>query len=226
MNEAVAMLLRQRESLYRLLGGVYLEEPDAARLEAMKKMELPLDRAEGDLKEGYARLAAYLGEAGADAETVESIAADYAGTFLAAGQAQGLAAFPYESVYRDPGRGLGGVSGAETAALYREKGLEPDPGAFKIPSDHIGLELSFMAHLCRQAALALAHGNTANYLGYMGEQADFLAAHLFRWYRGFCDDARRCARTDFYRAFAGITKGFLEQEERYFEGGAGQWATE
>ena len=95
--------------MYRFLGGLYIMEVDAEQLAQLKKMTFPEvegnSDADQDLREGYALVRDYLKEfpdgEPEKTEKLDDLAADYAKVFLAAGDATGRAAFPYESVYVD-----------------------------------------------------------------------------------------------------------------------------
>ena len=84
---------------------------------------------------------------------------DYAKTFLAAGEATGVAAFPYESIYTNKKREIGGRTEQETLALYALHGWEPSKDMFRTMNDHIGLELEFMAVLCEEELLSCQTDN-------------------------------------------------------------------
>ena len=75
---------------------------------------------------------------------------------------------PYESVYRSQGAGgRGGLCGPETAAverLYLKEGLGPNAEFTELP-DHVGVELEFMAFLCRKAVEAMQAGDAATAAG-------------------------------------------------------------
>jgi anaerobic sulfite reductase subunit A len=222
VKEDATALSNARADMYRFLSGIFLEEPDGDRLAAMKKMDFPQSAQNEELREGYALLKKHLEKAGED--DLEEIAADYASVFLAAGSATGRAAFPYESAYLSSARLAGGESAGDVAALYAEKGLKPSKVPYRAPADHIGFETAYMAHLCGLSAEASENGDKAAYAAGIAEQRTFLLRHLLRWHRAFCADARKYAATDFYRAAAEITRGFLDLEASYFEGEEQPWA--
>lgn len=125
MNKvALTELSKYRALMYRFLGGLYIMEVDEEQLRSMKKLEFPeitgTEEADLDLKEGYQLIKDYAASASAD--DLEDLAADYAKVFLAAGDATGRAAFPYESVYIDNKRQVGGSSEMQMKALYLERG--------------------------------------------------------------------------------------------------------
>lgn len=206
INNEMAALAPARANLYRLLARIYILEVDRPLLEALQAMVFPDFADNPDLNEGYALLREYL--AGATEEDLEDLAADYAGIFLAAGVAQGLAAFPYESVYVSKTRMVGQEPRVRVAALYASRGFTLACDLPKTPEDHVAPELEYMACLCRE--LAEAAGNTEALLA---EQKEFLQKHLLNWVPLFCKDVVKYAQTDFYRALGKITAGFLQLEQ-------------
>lgn len=90
-------LAKARAGLYRFLGGLYIMEVDAETLANMKQMQFPTDCENPELAEAYACMAKSIADL--KNKDLEDVAADYAKTFLAAGEATGVAAFPYESIY-------------------------------------------------------------------------------------------------------------------------------
>lgn len=221
-TEALAGLLKNRQALYTFLGGLYLNEVDAAQLAAMQAMDFPQQSGVEKLDEGYRLLAEYLETA--TEESLDELAVEYARVFLSAGVAQGLAAFPYESIYTGKQRLMAQKPEGEAAVLYAAKGLQASEDNYRVPNDHIGLELTFMAHLCGQAADALEQGDSAALAESMGEQKSFLQAHLLNWCNSFCHDLERYAGTAFYKGLANITLGFLELERGMMEEGEALWA--
>lgn len=206
----LVQLLKSRENLYRFLSRLYLLEVDEALLNGMKGMEFPSGCGEPELEEGYRMVEEYIKSAGGDWE--EELAVDYAKVFLAAGVAQGLAAFPYESIYASRQRLMMQEAGSDVAALYRAKGLKPRDDMFKVPEDHIGLELDFMAMLCEEACEAVTLPDEERLAALIDEQRDFLKLHLTNWCGGFCSDLLKYAQTGFYKGLSKITSGFLKLE--------------
>lgn len=194
-----------RRDMYLLLSLLYVREPDAALLAALRGMAFPPDCPFPELAAGYAAMRDYLDAA--DDNAVEELAADYAGTFLAAGVAQGMAAFPYASVYTSKRRLVGQEPCARVSAVYAKKGLVLSPAYPKMPDDHIGAELALMAHLCGEELDGTTDGQRSR-----EEQRAFLEEHLLPWAFPFCRDVEAYAKTGFYRALARITRGFLQGE--------------
>jgi len=205
-----AALTPARESLYRLLARLYILEVDLPLLTAMQSMTFPPAPSIPALEEGYGLLSGYLSRSGGDA--LEDLAVDYAGVFLAAGIAHGLAAFPYESVYLSKEHMHGQPADQWIAAAYAKRGLTLRPTLPKAPEDHAAMELAYMARLCRESIEAPGRGE-----GLFLEQKAFFQAHLNRWMPLFCQDVVRYAQTDFYRGLGQITAGFLQGEAQLFQ---------
>ncbi len=196
-----------RTRMYRLLGKLYLIEVDEKSLAAFKGMSFPeitgKSSAELDLKEGYALIAKYFAENTlSDEAALEELAADYAKTFLSAGDQSGQSAFPYESVYKNMAHQIYGESTAEAEKLYAAKGLKLKEDMFKVMEDHLGAELEFMAKL-------IENGDEA-------EQKAFLKNHLLNWVSSFTADVVKYASTDFYKGWAKVTNGLLGLERENY----------
>lgn len=207
MDEQMRQLTENRRGIYRLLGRLYIKEVDEALLELLQKMQFPTTCADGELDEGYRLLEDCIKNASGD--FLDDLAVDYARIFLSAGVAQGMAAFPYESVYTSKKRLMMQDARNSVAALYGAEGLKPGKDMFRAPEDHVGLELEFMAHLCEKA---LAGDPSAE-----EQQQTFLKAHLFNWIYVFTSEVIKYAQTDFYKALGKITRGFMNLERSFLE---------
>jgi TorA maturation chaperone TorD len=136
---------------------------------------------------------------------------------------------PYESVYRsrlaDGGRGyLCGAPALEVEKLYLQEGLEPGPGFSELP-DHAGVELEFMAHLCRKAAAALKDNCPHLAAEYRWKQRLFLINHLAPWVTLLAQGLRAQARTSFYRFLGVFLQLFLKQEDDLYGQGEVEMTT-
>jgi len=217
-------LLENRQNLYHFLSTLYLSELDGEQLARLQALSLPPPAASfgnETLNQGFRLMEDYF--KGAGAECLDELAVDYARVFLSAGVAQGLAAFPYESIYTNSQHLMAQESAGDVAALYAAKGLKPAEGAFKVPLDHIGLECAFMEVLCGEALAALQEG--AGLLASLEEQRTFLRTHLLNWHRDFRQDLEKYAATGLYRGLAKITQGFLTLEEDLLNEGDAIWDT-
>lgn len=226
MKDNQSLLLdlhKSREQMYRLLSRLYLLEVDEELFGALKEMKFPGEAPDEDLQEGYAHIGAYLkdavsriqgaaDEAAALQEVLDELAVDYARIFLSAGVAQGKAAFPFESVYTSRQHLMMQESRNDVIALYAEKGLTPGKDMYRVPEDHLGLLLEYMALLCTETLQKEGELQDAP----LKEQKDFLNQHLINWVPAFAADVVAYASTDFYRGLGKLTKGFLSLERGLF----------
>jgi TorA maturation chaperone TorD len=123
---------------------------------------------------------------------------------------------PYESVYRSQAaRGWGSLCGPETAAverLYLKEGLGPNAGFTELP-DHVGVELEFMAYLCRKTLDAMQAGDAATAQEYQHQQYCFFMEHVGPWVRLLAERLASQAQTSLYRFLGNFLNLFLELED-------------
>lgn len=206
--------------MYRLLSSIYIEEIDTETLEALKALTFPEfpEKCAGwqmDMKAGFDLVTEYL--AGFDGKSekertalLEDLAADYAKTFLAAGDATGKAAFPYESVYAGTDSQFGGSIQMRLAADYAAKGFEMKKNMFRIMEDHIGLEFGFMAELLKRQAQTEDEKEAGEL---EADMKKFFREHLQNWTASFAADVYRYSERGFYKGIARVTRGFTEAEK-------------
>jgi TorA maturation chaperone TorD len=122
---------------------------------------------------------------------------------------------PYESVYRSQrAGGRGYLCGPETTAVeqvYLRHGLEPSEGFSELP-DHAGVELEFMAFLCRKAADAMKAGDRAAVQEYHYQQYCFFTEHVGAWVGLLADRLASQAQTSLYRFLGNFLNLFLKLE--------------
>jgi putative dimethyl sulfoxide reductase chaperone len=128
----------------------------------------------------------------------DEAAADYQALF-------GLNIFPYEAIFRDDARLLGGAVTAAVAAFYRQSGYAPDMAASS--PDHFGTELGLLAFLCGAEADALRDGQAAAAARAQRLQRAFLADHLLAWLPPLAlaiaaQESAACSACPFYTALA------------------------
>jgi TorA maturation chaperone TorD len=228
MPEAIhADMEEARAGLYEFFSWALMREPTEAFLQGIGSDQLAgplqeifahpryrqeleqvrLDLPEGNLSEELARLdfEALLRVPGADYLT------------------------PYESVYRarlgDGGRGhLCGAAALEVEKLYLQEGLEPGPEFSELP-DHAGVELEFMARLCRKTAAAQKDNCPHLAAEYRWKQRLFLINHLTPWVPLLAHGLRAQARTSFYRFLGVFLQLFLKLENDLYGQGEVEVAT-
>lgn len=195
-------MMTSRENLYNLLCRIYKKEVDQELLDNMKNMIFPKEGLTSDLTEGYRMLQEYFDAS--DESAIEDLAVDFAKVFLSAGASQGMAAFPYESVYTSKKRIILQEAWEQVSDIYASKGLALENVPPDFMEDHVACELEYMACLCREAK------GTMDLLANLQEQRDFLEDHLMKWIPSFCNDVYNYSDTVFYKAIAKITTGYLQ----------------
>jgi len=220
-KEELLLLSKTRALMYRFLSGIYLREVDEEQLSALKKLSFPVIEgdtdADMDLREGYTLLKQAVEKL--QPEDLDDLAADYSKVFLAAGEATGRAAFPYESVYVDKKRQVGGSTAMQMKALYLARGFTPDPEFYRTMDDNIGLILEYMSILCDEITQNLEAGNAEQADLVTTEQKKFLKKHVTNWVYSFTSDVIKLSGTSFYKAIAMITSGFIKKEAALLKGG-------
>lgn len=197
-----------RELVYSFLARVYQEGPNQEMLGALAGEqfldELAADSQNEDLTAGCRQMQAELAAHRGDLETYhQELQGDYNRLFVGPGH---LEAPPWESVYRSKEHLLFSKETLAVRDFYRSFGLESKKKN-REPDDHLGLELEFMAWLCREGSARIQNGGDFEEL--LTGQQRFLQEHLQQWVPALTADIQRAARTDFFRGLARLTRGWL-----------------
>lgn len=215
--QELARDLRERALTYSFLARVFSDEEVGADFLTALRGEVPATGTELD--------AFAAGLAGADLEAVRTeLAADHAALLLGMSPRP---VSPYESVHTSEDHLMMQAARDEVVAAYAAAGFAK-AGEYRVPEDHVSLELDFMAAVGMRAAQAVegvlegaAPDGAADPLADaerdMNAQLDFLEKHLLAWLPGFCDLVEERAATQFYRGAAQMLRTFLGQEREYLE---------
>lgn len=201
-----AALAEGRSRLYWLLADCCLKAPGA---NAPARAAALADALELSGIESFLPTVPLLREA-ADAEDDEPLAPEFVRLFGGLAEGSGPPP-PYESLVRE-GRLMGAVT-AQVMAEYAEAGfgaIDESAG----PQDHAGVELKYLALLCREEALAWAEGRRADARGWRRRQWHFLVWHLGAWLPGYCRGLAGEAHSAYFRAMATLTDAFIAAERQ------------
>lgn len=199
-----------RAGMYRTLAYLYFKELTQEQLEHIAAQDFAGLPPEEDLvAAGFADMHAYLRRM--NSGTRQTLAADYAHTFLAAGNYDSFAATPFESVFTSETGLLMQEARDEVYKAYCAEHVQPRE-ALHTPEDHVSFEFEFMAHLLDRTNEALAAGDAAGALELAQKARDFHAEHLANWVYDLCDAIEDVAQTRFYRGVAKVTRGFVQLE--------------
>ena len=125
-------------------------------------------------------------------------------------------ACPYESVYLSEEHLTFEEQTLNVRAFYNRFGVQA-PSMGNEPDDHIGLELSFLAHLCVLGLDAIESGDADAESAVLASIADFLGQHLTLWVNDCLDRVVEHATTDFYRGLGHLTRGTVRQLQATFQ---------
>lgn len=89
---------------------------------------------------------------------------------------------------------------------YEAAGLSIAPGGLRIP-DHLGVELQFMAYLCRREAEAWQNGDALQAQEWRLRQERFVQEHLLSWLPKYSERLRQVNAHPFYQ----MAVKFLEE---------------
>ncbi len=123
---------------------------------------------------------------------------------------------PHESVFVEADGGVGGLWGEKTVEVKKfieTAGLAYGSDFTGIP-DHVSVELEFLQKLAEWEAGKWAENDTENAVFCLGVEKRFIEEHLGKWVPELCDKVAARAELPFYREMAGVTKKFIEYEQR------------
>jgi TorA maturation chaperone TorD len=190
---------KARANIYRLLAGVFLEEPSTDYLNALRSADVV-----GSLRSMGATFSSDFSDVPLE-QLKETLACEYAVLFVVAGGCP-----PVESV-RMTGR-YQQQPFFEVRDFYKKNGFSISPGRFSVFEDQLGVELTFMAEMLERAAVLLAAGDMVAHTSLQKEIKRFWALHLGKWVRGYATLLDRASEHSFYRQMAKLLGNFAEWE--------------
>jgi TorA maturation chaperone TorD len=206
-------LLTGEALLFGLLGKILYSNPEKEWLQTLIDeqvfTESPFASSQPDIIEGLSRLTTWDIDwrAGGKAESLVNLKTDNVRLFSGVGK---LPAIPWESVYFSDNRLLFQQRTLDVRSWYRRFGLEL-VNLYHEPDDHIGLELSFIAHLASLGLQALDEQDIHEFDRVLKGQHDFLSMHLLNWGVLWCNLVIEHSRTNFYSGIALLVKGALKE---------------
>lgn len=203
MSTNYSNIMKSRENSYRFLSRVFEKEITKDLIARLKSMNFSTEAENASMQEGYKNLKDFFNSGLVNFE--EELAADYAKTFLGAGESNGKAAFPYESVYTSKEGLVMQEAWVDVKSIYAKNGLVLESETKDIKEDHIAMELQFMAVL---AAKTKSEGLDAC----LAEQKSFIEKHILNWLPQFVADVVKYSRYDFYKGIAKLTLGYVEND--------------
>lgn len=177
--------------------------------------EAPFAAEQPDVKAGLGLLNEWAEQnrAGLSEQAFEEVAADYTRLFIGPGP---VLAPPWETVFVREGRLIFQEATLQVRDWYRRHDLQ-SVMLYREPDDHIGLELTFLAHLAGEGLAALEKGDDVAFEAANNAQCRFLSEHVLTWAPTWCDQVGVYGRTNFYRGVALVVKGFLSELAAIFD---------
>ncbi|OHC08066.1 MAG: hypothetical protein A2545_04550 [Planctomycetes bacterium RIFOXYD2_FULL_41_16] len=114
---------------------------------------------------------------------------------------------PYESVYRDGH--LHGQSAIDVKKIYHRLGFQIPHEYYEL-SDHIGIELAFMATLCKEEHKAWKEKNAKLARSLCDIEERFLKDHIACWLSKLCNTICEKTKDNFYICIAEINLDFVQ----------------
>jgi TorA maturation chaperone TorD len=118
---------------------------------------------------------------------------------------------PYESVYREGC--LRGQSSVYIKTIYNKLGFQIPRNYYELP-DHIGIELAFMATLCKEEHKACGTKNGKRARSLRKIESRFLNEHITRWLPELCNKICEKTKSSFYLGMSKITLDFVLADTR------------
>ena len=208
--EQLVALNKSRADYYRRLAHYYFKELTQDDIETLANQDFTgLDAGDELLAKGYADMKAYLRRR--NSGTREKLAADYAHTFLAAGNYETFAATPYESVFTSELGLMMQEPRDEVYKVFCSEHIQPDE-TLHMPEDHLSFEFEFIANMLDRMNEALQQQDWLRASELAHKVKDFHANHQLNWIDDLCDTIEDVANTRFYRGVASVTRGFIHME--------------
>ncbi|MBI2937582.1 MAG: molecular chaperone TorD family protein [Thaumarchaeota archaeon] len=207
----LANLANTRRQVYKLLSTMYLRSPDKKVTRSLSqffsepKTSVFLEKIPENVRKSFLKISSSITSSG---DGQKSLQIDF--TNLLRGFRPNIPPLPpYESVYRGEDRTFG-VSTFNVSSEYANADVKIADEYRGEPPDHIGIELDFMAHLCRLEAKAWHECDYEKCLEILKQETRFLEEHLMIWVFNFCDQIKNHSRTDFYIGLAEATENWVD----------------
>jgi len=202
-----------------LLGRILYGELDKTWLENLISedvfTEAPFSAEQAETQRGIELLRRWMGENhnGISNEEFKALKQDHLRLFIGTDR---VLAPVWESVYCNEKRLVFQEQTLQVRQWFSRFGLQAKR-LYREPDDHIGLELSFIAHLASLALQAMESDDQQTFGQTLQAQRDFLQEHLLRWGPAWAKLVVQHAETDFYRGLAHLTHGALLAMAEFFQ---------
>ena len=197
--------------LYALLGKVLYSELDKNWLQVLIDesvfSESPFGEEQKEIQKGIEKLQEWSLEnkSGISDQSFLDLKADYTSLFVGVNK---VLAPLWESVYFNDGRMVFQEETLKVRDWFRRFNLESEK-IHKEPDDHLGLELTFIAHLAQLGLQALDNEDDSEFQRTLDAQRKFLTEHTLRWAFEWADLVEEFSKTTFYQGIGFLVRGAL-----------------
>jgi TorA maturation chaperone TorD len=198
-DEELVAECKARANIYRLLAGMFLEEPTADYLKALRSPEVL-----ASLRDMGAVFAADFTDTLLE-QLQETLACEYAVLFVVAGGCPAVESVRLTGRYQQQ-------PFFEVRDFYKKNGFEISTGRFSVFEDQLGVELTFVAEMLERAAMLLDAEDREAYTKLLKEIKRFWALHLGKWVRGYATLLERASDHSFFREMAKLLGSFAAWE--------------
>lgn len=198
-DEELVAECKARANIYRLLAGMFLEEPTADYLKALRSPEVL-----ASLRDMGAVFAADFTDTLLE-QLQETLACEYAVLFVVAGGCPAVESVRLTGRYQQQ-------PFFEVRDFYKKNGFEISTGRFSVFEDQLGVELTFVAEMLERAAMLLDAEDREAYVKLLKEIKRFWALHLGKWVRGYATLLERASDHSFFREMAKLLGSFAAWE--------------
>lgn len=197
----------EREMLYRFLSGVCLNPPSDSLIEMIKNRSI-LSLFENEVvEESFKEMSQFIDEASKMENLTDELTAEHASLFMLPSDY-----IPHEAVFLDKGKRLGGKVTMSVKQFYENAAADIHEQCKDMP-DHIGMELEFMALLCKMEKELRDAGDSEALDKCIHLQKAFLNEHLLKWAYQCFEKIIERASLGFYKALARLAIEFMKSEE-------------
>jgi DMSO reductase family type II enzyme chaperone len=217
-NAEYADFALYRSQMYAAASAAFTTEPTCEELQALVEAACASDGSDclRDCELNlFEHLQTYRDEDPSELRT--RVATEYAELFV--GPRPPLAPL-YESVYVGAVKRLNTDVTMQVRRFYENHGLTA-VNRNRVPNDHIGFELEFMARLCALEAEAAMRDDHAECDRLRHVQLEFLALHLSAWVDLFASRLSQAWCADYYDAWARFVQSFIKEDDAYLSASLG-----
>jgi TorA maturation chaperone TorD len=197
--------LREELYLYNLLRQLFLKEPTRELIDNLAKIVIP-DETDDDIDYGLKLMIESCKNNMYRADAwLEDLAIEYTRLFIGP---QNPPAVPYASFYLSESHLLMTDETIYVRNRYLDAGMAVKD-LYRIPDDHIGIELEFIYFLTQKIIEYFEQGKQQEASRLFEMRSNFLKEHMALWTPVFADKVIEHTTEDFYKGAAYILRGII-----------------